>query len=197
MDSGAKPKQLAAILSIAQLLTGCSDADHGKQLAEVAPVIQTPAPGSLVRKPTKPAPLPKAPSPPPTRPDQPPPGVDPGRWALAHQVRPWESVAVEGTGINCHMKTRGTNGKVDIRLALLGPRENLQAFIRGVKTFRVKFKDAAGSPINEYTIPASDFQWAPATANNGVPTLQFESSVDCPFELMDQAAHWMLYWDFH
>jgi len=187
-----------ALLSIAPLLSGCSDADKGRQLAAVAPVSQTPARGSLLGKPAKPAQPPQAPPPPPpTRPDQPPPGIDRGRWALAHQVRPWESVAVEGMGINCHMKTRWANGKVEIRLALLGPRESLQAFIRRVKAFHVRFKDAAGGQINEYTVPASDFQWAPATANNGVPTMQFESSAECPFELMDQAMHWSLYWDFN
>src|SRR4030095_2816815 len=73
MNSDAKFKQLVAILSIAQLLSGCSDADQGKQVAEVAPASQRPARGTVLKKTTKPAQPPPPPSPPPTRPDQPPP----------------------------------------------------------------------------------------------------------------------------
>ena len=124
------------------------------------------------------------------------PSYDPHRLALAAQLRTFVPVEVENMGIKVGLKAKWASGKLAMRLALVGPRDGLNAFTAQVRQFHIKFTDRTGNPVTEYGVLPSQLAWAPPTVNSGVPTLQFESSVECPLEIYEQVGNWNFYWDY-
>jgi len=198
-------KRLALLCSIpcCALFAGCSQ--HESQKAAPAPVqlkqqlppqpeqpSEPPSPprGYLMQH-DLPAPKPRQAAPQ----QQAGPRYDPRRLKEAAEVKSWSNVNVEGKGVDCWLKTCWKNGQMSLRLAMLGSPEGLHMFVDGAKQFRVRFSDATGAQVNEYTVAAEDMAWAPPTVNGGVPTLQFESSVDCSLEEYEQYRQWQLFWD--
>jgi len=84
---------------------------------------------------------------------------------------------------------------MSLRLALLGNPDGMKMLFDEAKMFRVRFSDATGSQVNEYTVAPEDLTWAPPSVNGGMPTMQFESSVDVPLEEYEQYRQWQLFWD--
>lgn len=127
---------------------------------------------------------------------QPPgPRYDPRRLKEAAEVKSWSNVNIEGKGVDFWLKTCWKNGQMSLRLALLGNPDGMKMLFDEAKMFRVRFSDATGSQVNEYTVAPEDLTWAPPSVNGGMPTMQFESSVDVPLEEYEQYRQWQLFWD--
>jgi hypothetical protein len=124
------------------------------------------------------------------------PGYDPGRLAMSGQLKGWAPIDIEGTGIQVWMKTKWSDGKLLMRIAMLGPRDSLSMLTSGSREFQVKLRDRAGGDVDQFILPPSEFKWAPPTANHGVPTMEFESSASMPLELYERGANWNFYWSY-
>lgn len=115
------------------------------------------------------------------------------RLARAKEIQRWSDILVEGTGIKCHMKSRWLDGRLQLRVALLGPRDQLTQFIDGTKNFTLKLIDAKGKPVLGYKIDAEEFQWSEQTDE---PSLQFESSPHCPLVSYEACSNWKFTWQY-
>lgn len=113
----------------------------------------------------------------------------------ASTIRSWAVIPVIPVGIDAFMKTAWAKGNLHIRLAMLGPLQNLQMFLRDHNNLHITFTDASGSNLKQMTILCSSMQQAPSSANGGAPTFQFESDIECPLEVYEQFYQWTFEWD--
>jgi hypothetical protein len=127
---------------------------------------------------------------------QPPgPRYDPQRLKDAAEVKSWSNVNIEGKGVDCWLKSCWKNGQMSLRLAMVGNPDGIRMVMDAAKQFRIRFSDATGEQVNEYTVLPEDLTWAPSSVNGGVPTMQFESSVDVSLEEYEQYRQWQFFWD--
>jgi hypothetical protein len=113
----------------------------------------------------------------------------------ASTIRSWAVVPVIPVGIEAFMKTAWAKGNLHIRLAMLGPQQNLQLFLRDNNRLHITFTDQAGTNLKEMIVPCSSMEQAPPSANGGAPTYQFESDIETPLEEYEQFYQWQFEWD--
>ena len=112
----------------------------------------------------------------------------------AAKLRQWANVTVPDYNIECWLKTSWQNGKVNFRLAMLGQREALSQFQGSWPQYLVTFTDAQGTNLHSVIVPSSSMSWAPLGANNGIPTLEFNSSDECALEIYERTNQWNFNW---
>lgn len=174
------------------LLAGCStDAQQSDSETGSKRRLLANAPKEMPPENPEPPPEPPPPQPAPA----PVPQYSKARLKSAAEIHNWSNIHIDGTSIDAWLKTKWTNGAITVRLALLGGQEDLERFCASVKQFRLKFGDTTGNIIMEFTIDGPDLTFAPPGTNQGVPTMQFESSIECPLEQYESAHSWQLYWD--
>lgn len=119
------------------------------------------------------------------------------KWRLdkAAIIRSWAHVSVVPVGIDAFLKTAWSGGFIHIRLALLGPLNNLQEFSRTQNSVKITFQDRAGNALKQIIVPMSELKQAPPDVNYGTPTYAVEGTMDCPLELYEQVYQWMFEWD--
>ncbi len=117
------------------------------------------------------------------------------RLEKAAVIRNYASVSVMPVGIDAFVKTAWTSGMVHIRLALLGPLDNLKTFNRTQNDVKLTFQDHAGNPLQVIIVPMSEMKEAPPSTNFGTPTYVVEGSMECPLELYEQYYQWMFEWE--
>jgi hypothetical protein len=119
------------------------------------------------------------------------------KWRLekAAVIRSWAHVSVQPVGIDAFLKTAWTGGLIHIRLALLGPLNNLHEFSRTQNNVKITFQDRAGNALKQIIVPISELKEAPAGTNFGTPTYVVEGSMDCPLEMYEEIYQWMFEWD--
>lgn len=113
----------------------------------------------------------------------------------ASTIRSWAVIPVIPVGIDAFMKTAWAKGNLHIRLAMLGPLQNLQMFLRDHNNLRLTFTDQSGNNLKEMIVPCASMQQAPPSANGGAPTFQFESDIECPLEEYEQFYQWTFEWN--
>lgn len=119
------------------------------------------------------------------------------KWRLdkAAIIRSWAHVSVVPVGIDAFLKTAWSGGFIHIRLALLGPLNNLQEFSRSQNSVKITFQDRTGNALKQIIVPMSELKQAPPDVNYGTPTYAVEGTMDCPLELYEQVYQWMFEWD--
>jgi hypothetical protein len=117
------------------------------------------------------------------------------RIAAAGAVKIWAPVKLENGIIEVCMKTTWSQGKLNVHVALVGPRAILERFVSGWAGFALQFTDNDGNELMKFDIRPQDFEWAPPTVNNGIPTMQLDSSIECPLEPYEQSTNWNFSWN--
>lgn len=113
----------------------------------------------------------------------------------ASTIRSWAVIPVVPVGIDAFMKTAWAKGNLHIRLAMLGPLQNLQMFLRDHNNLHITFTDSGGTNLKQATIRCASMEHAPDSANGGAPTYQFEADIECPLEEYEQFYQWTFEWD--
>ncbi len=117
------------------------------------------------------------------------------RLERAAVIRNWAHVSVAPVGIDAFIKTAWTGGFLQVRLALLGPKDNLEQFAREQNNLKLTFQDRAGNPLYQFIIPIDQIKEAPPGVNGGTPTFAVEGSMEIPLELYEDFYQWMFEWD--
>ncbi len=120
---------------------------------------------------------------------------DPDRLARAAVIKSYAPVQVVPIGLDAFCKTAWTNGLLHVRVALLGPENNVKTFLQDYPNMKVTFRDESGNALNEYTLPASFFKKANMNTNYGTPTFEYEGQVAMPLEAYEQFWQWTLEWE--
>jgi hypothetical protein len=110
--------------------------------------------------------------------------------AAAAAVKVWAPIKIETYGIQVAMKSWWKQEQMNVHIAVLGPRDGLDAFFKNSSAFQLQTTDPDGKQLMKFDIRPQDFQWAPPTVNNGIPTLQLDSSVDCPLDPYIESTNW-------
>lgn len=111
------------------------------------------------------------------------------RLRTAAALKIWAPVKLEGRAITVCVKSTWAKDVLDVHIAMLGPQESLEQLTSGVNGFQIQFTNPDGKELMMFDINPHDFQWAPRTVNNGVPTLQLDASVPCPLEPYEEATN--------
>ncbi len=122
------------------------------------------------------------------------PHYDPGRLAIAAKLRQWANTTIPDYNINCWLKSTWKDGKMNFRLAMLGQREALTTFQGSWPEIMITLTDQGGTNLHTVIVRTTDLRWAPMGANQGVPTLEFESNDEVALERYEQAAQWNFNW---
>lgn len=119
----------------------------------------------------------------------------PDRLARAAVIKSYAPVQVVPIGLDAFCKTAWMNGLLHVRVALLGPENNVKTFLQDYPSMKVTFRDESGNPLNEYTLPANLFKKADLNTNFGTPTFEYEGQVAMPLEAYEQFWQWTLEWE--
>lgn len=119
----------------------------------------------------------------------------PDRLARAAVIKSYAPVQVVPIGLDAFCKTAWMNGLLHVRVALLGPENNVKTFLQDYPSMKVTFRDESGNPLSEYTIPANLFRKADLNTNFGTPTFEYEGQVPMPLESYEQFWQWTLEWE--
>jgi hypothetical protein len=119
----------------------------------------------------------------------------PARLEKAAKVRNWASVKTGDLGVEAWFKSYWRDNHMHFRVALLGQHAALEYFVNGYKGFHVMLADPNGVNIFETPVRGDEFHWAPASANQGIPTLELEKDVDIPLDTYERAVQWNFQWD--
>ncbi|MBX9689989.1 MAG: hypothetical protein K2X27_24980 [Candidatus Obscuribacterales bacterium] len=123
------------------------------------------------------------------------PHYDPIRLKTAGSIRQWDMITVPDLNIQCWLKSNWKDGSMNIRLALLGDKTAIRLFTANWKYFKLVFTDAGGNNLHEARLATRDLQWADSMKNGGTPTMEFESSTECPLEVYESMIQWNLKWE--
>jgi len=118
----------------------------------------------------------------------------PERLAQAARPRAWAAITVPDLNIKAVFNSTWSNDKVNYRVALLGQQAAIDTFLGGFSAYHVNFAEQGGHKIFEFTLLPSDFQWAAASVNNGIPTMESRGAVDCDLPRYEQSVQWNLTW---
>lgn len=119
----------------------------------------------------------------------------PDRLARAAVIKSYAPVQVVPIGLDAFCKTAWLNGMLHVRVALLGPENNVKTFLQDYPNMKVTFRDESGNALNEYTLPANLFRKANVNTNFGTPTFEYEGQVMMPLEAYEQFWQWTLEWE--
>lgn len=122
------------------------------------------------------------------------PHYDSGRLRQAAKIRQFANVTIPDFNIECWLKTNWKDGKVNFRLAMLGQREALQQFQGSWPEYLITWTDAAGTNLHSVIVPSTSMRWAPLGTNNGIPTLELDSSDECALEIYERSSNWNFNW---
>ncbi len=125
------------------------------------------------------------------------PHYDPTRVAIAGKVRQWQNITVPDLNIQCWLKSTWKDGKMNMRLAMIGDKTALRLFTGNWPYFRLVFADQGGNNLRQSILASSDLRWANSLTNSGTPTMEFEGSDDCPLEVYESIVQWNLKWEDH
>jgi len=117
------------------------------------------------------------------------------RLQKAAELKTWAPVKIEGSAVEVCLKTSWTQDQINVRVAMVGPQQVLDKFVTSVKGYQLRFTDPDGTELMNFDIQPQDFQWAPPTVNNGIPTMQLEGSIPCPLEPYENSSNWTLNWN--
>ncbi len=119
------------------------------------------------------------------------------KWRLerAATVRNWASVSMAPHGIDAFLHTVWTQGVMHVRVALLGPGENLRIFCRDHRSLKMTFQDQDGNYMQSVTIPTSMLKEASPGTNGGNPTYFVEGQMEVPLENYERFYQWVFEWD--
>lgn len=119
----------------------------------------------------------------------------PDRLARAAVIKSYAPVQVVPIGLDAFCKTAWMNGLLHVRVALLGPENNVKTFLQDYPSMKITFRDESGNPLSEYTLPANLFKKADMNTNFGTPTFEYEGQVAMPLEAYEQFWQWTLEWE--
>lgn len=125
------------------------------------------------------------------------PHYDPQRLAQALKVRQWQNVTIPDYNINCWLKSTWSDGKMNLRLALVGDKTALRVFQGKWPFFRLIFTDSIGNNLHQAWLRSDDLHWADSLKNSGAPTLEFEASTEVPLNIYESCVAWNLKWEDH
>ncbi|MBX9692007.1 MAG: hypothetical protein K2Z81_06460, partial [Cyanobacteria bacterium] len=112
----------------------------------------------------------------------------------AREIKNYAPVSVVPIGLDAFLKSYWDQGYLHIRVAMVGPEQNLQLFVRDQREVKVSFTNQAGIILKDYVIPMTEFHQARGSANFGTPTFEFESNVELPLEIYEQFFQWTFEW---
>lgn len=122
------------------------------------------------------------------------PKYDPKRLAFAANTKQWAPCEVPDLGIQAWLRTTWKDGKIYMRLALIGQTQALELFTNQWRQFRIKLSDEFGRPHNQYVVMPNQLKMS-SSSINGLPTMEFESSVEMPLEVYEGCKNWNFEWD--
>ncbi len=123
------------------------------------------------------------------------PHYDPQRLQQAAKVRQWQNVTIPDFNINCWLKSTWTDGKMNLRLAMVGDKTALRIFQGKWPYFRLIFTDGIGNNLHQAWLRSSDLHWADSLKNSGAPTLEFEASTEMPLNVYESCVAWNIKWE--
>ncbi len=122
------------------------------------------------------------------------PHYDPTRLNIAKNWRQWADITVPDLNIHAWLKTNWQNGKMHMRLALLGDKTALRLFTGNWPYFRLVFANQSGVNLHQCVLATSDLHWADSLRNSGTPTMEFESDDEVSLEVYESIVQWNLLW---
>ncbi len=125
------------------------------------------------------------------------PHYDPVRLARAKKIRQWQSIIIPDLNIQCWLKSTWSDGKMNMRLAMIGDKNALTLFTGNWAYFKLVFTDQGNNNLQTSTLASSDLHWASPQTNGGNPTMEFEGSDECPLEVYESIVQWNFKWDDH
>ena len=124
------------------------------------------------------------------------PRYDPTRIQIAHKWRQWADITVPDLNIHAWLKSNWKDGKMHMRLALLGDKTALRLFTGSWKYFRLVFTDQAGNNLHQSILATNDLHWDEAgLRNGGVPTMEFEGDSDIALPTYESIVQWNFKWE--
>ncbi len=124
------------------------------------------------------------------------PHYDPVRLNMAAKWRQWADITIPDFNIHGWLKTNWVDGKMHLRLALLGEKDALRIFTGQWPYLRLVFADQSGVNLHQCTLATSDLKWDQGgLRNSGTPTMEFESDSECSLEVYESIVQWNLKWE--
>lgn len=120
---------------------------------------------------------------------------DPIRVKKAGTLKRWAGVHVPEINLDAYLKTAWKDGRINIRLALLGQKSALELFNSSWPKYKLSFAAQDGTNLYQVIIPSSEMRFAANQINNNIPTLEFEGSQECPLDIYEQSVQWNFEWE--
>lgn len=122
------------------------------------------------------------------------PHYDPTRLNIAKNWRQWADITIPDLNIKCWLKSNWKDGKMHLRLALLGDKTALRLFTGNWTYLRLVFANQQGVNLHQCFLATNDLKWADGLRNSGVPTMEFEADDECSLEIYESIVQWNLQW---
>jgi len=119
------------------------------------------------------------------------------RIEAAAKVKSYTPIGIPDTDVSCRLITRWSDGHCLLRLAIVGSRQNLVQFVSGAQQFKLNICNGNGAVLHRCGIYGMELKPAPPSANNGVPTFQYDGSFDCALEEYEAYAQFQLGYDYY
>lgn len=124
------------------------------------------------------------------------PHYDPTRLKIALKWRQWADITIPDLNIKCWLKSNWKDGKMHMRLALLGDKTALRLFTGNWPYFRLVFADQGGNNLHQCILATNQLHWdEQGLRNSGVPTMEYEADDEVPLEVYESIVQWNLKWE--
>lgn len=123
------------------------------------------------------------------------PRYDPVRLNMAKNWRQWADITIPDLNIKCWLKTNWINGRMHLRLALLGGDKTALRLFSGQWTYlRLVFADQSGVNLHQCMLASKELHWADSLRNSGTPTMEYEADDEISLEVYESIVQWNLQW---
>lgn len=119
----------------------------------------------------------------------------PQRLSRAARPRTWAAVTIPDLNVKAVFNSSWNDGRLNYRVALLGQKQAIDVFLGRYEQMQINFQDPSGTNIAQFPVERSEFQWAPANFNQGIPTVQATGAVECELPIYEEAIQWNLTWN--
>lgn len=122
------------------------------------------------------------------------PHYSPARLEKAAKPRHWEPITIPDLNVKGVFNSVWKNDRLNYRVALLGDRHAIDAFLMQHQLYGINFANQAGTKVFEFEITPQQFEWAPPGYNGGIPTMHTSGTIECDLPVYEESVQWNLTW---
>ncbi len=119
---------------------------------------------------------------------------DKSRLDKAAHIHRWVNVSVTG-GIEAVSWTRWTRGAVQVRVAVMGPRDQLAHFNSDHQALIVHLQDNTCNSIKMMTVPLNTLKTESPRSKGEIETMVTEGQLECSLEDYERIQQWIVEWN--